>query len=192
MSTVEEPPLEQPQHSVLAGSELLEIELSRLLNSVRHLEHSNVELRAALEASRRPPSLGDSSESNGGVSERLVYQDALSENILAIAKQRARIAALEEQLAQASAVAGGGSSGVGGSDAASAVVSEGRAGFHVERMATPMDVEVVVGLGCATPPVQGCAQGCGARAPGPLAPPAQAHARGNPADTVGREHGLWM
>ena len=59
----------------------LKDELDRLKNSVYHLERSNRELQAELANERDQD-----------------YQQAIGENIVLLAKQRARIASLEEEL----------------------------------------------------------------------------------------------
>lgn len=66
----------------------LKDEIDRLKNSVHHLERSNKELQAELLANGRDED----------------YQTAIGENIVLLAKQKARIVSLEEEL---SAVEGG-------------------------------------------------------------------------------------
>jgi hypothetical protein len=81
--------LPAPAAPAAGGDSLLEIELQRLRNSVAHLESSVLQLKAAL-----ADAPGD-----------LDFRQALSENIVVIAKHKARIEALEALL---SGVAGGG------------------------------------------------------------------------------------
>jgi hypothetical protein len=69
-------------------------EIARLRNASTHLESSNVELKAALAADP-----GDQD-----------FKDAIGENIAVIAKYRARVAALQQELE----AAGGGCGEVGG------------------------------------------------------------------------------
>ncbi|KAG1679117.1 hypothetical protein FOA52_000472 [Chlamydomonas sp. UWO 241] len=74
-------------------TEQLKDEHGRLSNSLAHLERSNAELKAAFAA--------DPSER--------VFKTALEENIMVIAKQRARIAALEEEVERLECSAASGS-----------------------------------------------------------------------------------
>ena len=60
----------------------LKDEIDRLENSVRHLERSNRELKEELEANGRD----------------VDYQVAIGDNIVLLAKQKARIASLKEEL----------------------------------------------------------------------------------------------
>mmetsp|Transcript_33464 Transcript_33464/g.84803 ORF Transcript_33464/g.84803 Transcript_33464/m.84803 type:complete len:183 (-) Transcript_33464:244-792(-) len=60
---------------------LLEIELDQLCNSVKHLERSNAELKEALQEGPDPD-----------------LRAAFNENIVVIAKQRARIASLRDEI----------------------------------------------------------------------------------------------
>ena len=70
----------------LAAS-LLEIERDRLLCSVQHLERSVKELKEALKEDPDPE-----------------YKTAISENLVAIAKQRARVACLEDEIKRAKGI----------------------------------------------------------------------------------------
>uniref|UniRef100_A0A383VKG6 Uncharacterized protein n=1 Tax=Tetradesmus obliquus TaxID=3088 RepID=A0A383VKG6_TETOB len=64
------------------AASLLEIERDRLLGSISHLERSVDELKAAIAAE------GPDQD----------YRDAINENVVVIAKYRARVAALEEEI----------------------------------------------------------------------------------------------
>lgn len=81
-----------------AHMDLMKEEVARVRKSTSHLERSNVELKAELELSGPDP----------------VLKQALEENIVIVAKQRARIAALEEEIGRL----GGGTSAGSQLDAA--------------------------------------------------------------------------
>lgn len=79
---------------------LLEVELERLRNSVSHLERSNRELKEAMiEEGRGAAAAAAAAE--GGDGPDAEFKTAIAENIVTIAKQRARIASLEEELEKA-------------------------------------------------------------------------------------------
>lgn len=73
----------QQQQRLLSAS-LLEIERDRLLTSLSHLERSVVELKAAQAQDPDPE-----------------YKAAISENLVVIAKKRARVACLEDEIKRA-------------------------------------------------------------------------------------------
>lgn len=80
----------------------LEAERDRLLRSIAKLEASNVELRAAIEGGDTDP----------------VLRESIGENIVLLAKQKARASALADEVARLGGVevgkGGGGEKGGGG------------------------------------------------------------------------------
>jgi hypothetical protein len=112
-----------PGSAAMAGNEsVVEAELERLRNAVVHLQRSNAELKEAYRLEEQDPE----------------YRVALEENIVVIARYRAKIAALEEELRRlgvgCDVEAPGGQSEVGQSERQQA---EGATGAGAE----PMQVE---------------------------------------------------
>jgi hypothetical protein len=102
------------QHATAAAAEppqsALEQERDRLANALAQLERSNGELRRELDDQRAR-----------GVPLDRDFKDALQDNVVVVAKYRARVAALDEEIRR---VKGGGAGGVGAGGRGLGVVEE--------------------------------------------------------------------